>query len=139
LKRLLHATRYCGNHYCGNCYCGNAYCRNAYCRNAYCRNPSCAIVPAVSDIASSLTQTRTAVLLARDERQRVDANLGIRRGQLGIRRGQLVVRPTAWLSRDDGEHMGIAWAELLECGTFAGRPRLWAPGRREAAAIEFTA
>ena len=92
----------------------------------------------MSDIASSLTQTRTAVVLADDERQRVDPYLGARR-LLGVRRSQLVARATAWLSGDDREHMGIAWAELLECGTVAGCPRLWPPGRREAAAIEFTA
>jgi PAS domain-containing protein len=87
----------------------------------------------VSDIASSLTQTRTAVVLADDERRRVDADLGARR-LLGVRPSELVARP----SRDDREQMGIAWAELLERGTFAGRSRLWAPDRRETR-IEFTA
>jgi PAS domain-containing protein len=74
-------------------------------------------------VGDALTQTRTAVFLADDERQRVDANPGARR-LLGIRRGPLVARPTAWLTTDDREQMGIAWAELLACGTFAGRPRL---------------
>jgi len=94
---------------------------------------------AVSELASFLTRTRNPVFLADDERQCVDANPGACR-LLGVSRSQLLASPIDdWLAADDRRHMMVAWAELLKRGTLAGRVRLRVPGRREAAAIEFTA
>jgi anti-anti-sigma factor len=111
------------NHYCGNPCCGNGY---------------CCIVLAVSDLASSLIRTRTAVLVADDERRCVEAT--DRACQLlGVRRDQLLAKPIDdWLAADDRAHANSAWSEFLKRGTLTSRIRLRVPAG-ESAVIEFTA
>jgi PAS domain S-box-containing protein len=92
----------------------------------------------VSQLAAFLNRTRTAVLLADDERHCVDANHGACR-LLGVSRNYLLDRPIdEWLEADDREDTKAAWAELLKRGTLAGRMRLRVAAG-DPAAIEFTA
>jgi hypothetical protein len=59
--------------------------RNRYCGNPYCCNDYCCIVLAVSELAPFLSRTRTAVLLADDERHESSAAAGPAKGSAWLR------------------------------------------------------
>lgn len=85
-----------------------------------------------------LSRTRTAVLLADDERRCIDANHGACR-LLRVTRNHLLARPLdEWLPAGDRESMQATWADLLQRGAVAGRIHLRVPPG-EPAAVEFTA
>ena len=86
-----------------NRYCSNLYCSNLYCSNPCCCNDYCCIVLAVSELAQFLRGTRTAVLLADDQRHCVDADPGV--SVLGVSRDQLLASPIDdRLAADDRAH-----------------------------------
>jgi anti-anti-sigma factor len=92
----------------------------------------------VSELASSIGRTRTAVLVADDDRRCVGATTDACR-LLDVSRDQLLTRPIDdWLAADDRAHVNSAWADLLEGGTLARRIRLGLPAG-ESPVIEFTA
>jgi len=110
--------------------------RNRYCSNPYCCNGYCCIVLAVSELAQFLRGTRTTVLLADDERQRVDANPGACR-LLGVSRDQLLARAIDdWLAADDRAHgeRGLGGGARSQRGAAVRNQRLSPHSDRKVAA-----
>jgi DNA-binding CsgD family transcriptional regulator len=92
----------------------------------------------VSELALFLSRTRTAVLLADDERRCIDANQGACQ-LLRVTRGYLLAKPLdEWFPADERESMEAAWAEFLKRGALASRVRVRVPPG-ESATVDFTA
>ena len=92
----------------------------------------------MSELALLLTRTRTAVLLADEERRCVDANSAACTFLRATRNHLLGGSIDNWLPADEREPLRAAWAKLLQRGSVAGRIRMRVlPGA--VASVDFTA
>jgi DNA-binding NarL/FixJ family response regulator len=81
----------------------------------------------MSELALLLSRTRSAVLLADDDRRFVDANRGACLLLRATKERLLARALDEWLPLEERDALAAAWAELLERGALASRMNMRVP------------